>query len=66
VGDNFWVTASGPNRVVVVSPATGEVLGTFEVPGATAIWTAEGVLGDGWVLDFGGRTVFRFEADSGL
>lgn len=66
VGDNFWVTANGPDRVVIVSPISGAVIGGFAVPSAGAIWTAEGLLGDGWVLDFGGRDVFRYEADSGL
>jgi streptogramin lyase len=66
VGGNFWVTANGPNRVVVVDPVSGETVGEFAVPDANAIWTAEGLLGDGWVLDFSGSTVYRYDAESGL
>jgi DNA-binding beta-propeller fold protein YncE len=66
VGDNFWVTAGAPNRVAVVDPESGDVVGEFAVPDSLGIWTAEGLLGDGWVLDFSGRDVFRYGADSGI
>jgi YVTN family beta-propeller protein len=66
VGDNFWVTVQEGNEVHVVSPTDGETVGSFTVAEATAIWSAEGLLGDGWVLDFGGDTVFRLRPESGL
>jgi YVTN family beta-propeller protein len=66
VGGNFWVTVQEGNEVQVVSPSSGDILGSFNLPEAIAIWSAEGLLGDGWVLDFGGNEVFRMSVDSGL
>jgi len=66
VGGAFWVTVQEGNEVEVVSPSTGEMMGSFDLPDATAIWSAEGLLGDGWVLDFGGTKVFRVRAEPSL
>jgi DNA-binding beta-propeller fold protein YncE len=66
VGGNFWVTLEASNTVGVVSPRSGELIGKFAVPDVQAIWTAEGLIGDGWVLDYGGTKVVRLEPTSGL
>jgi len=65
-GGNFWVTIELGNKVAVLGADDGELLGTFAIPEARAIWTAEGLAGDGWVLDFASNKVYRLESDSGL
>ena len=52
--------------VSVLEPVTGELLGSFRVPNARGIFVAEGLLGDGWILHFGGSTIDRFAPDTGL
>ncbi len=60
----FWVPHEGDGDISLVDPAIGEVVGKIE-SGEQGIFVAEGLLGDGWVLDFNGTSAFRVAPDAG-
>ena len=66
VGGSFWVANQGDGSVTVLDAATGAARGSFRVPNAQGIFVAEGLLGDGWILHFGGSTIDRFAPDTGI
>ena len=59
----YWVALEAAGDVVVIDTNARPNSRTIELdkPG---IWVAEGLLGDGWVLDFSGTEVLRITGNS--
>ena len=65
VGGRLWVASQGSEDVSVIDPSTSKVIGSFTLPGPLGIWVAQEALGDGWVLDYAGKTAYRVRPDAG-
>ncbi|MEO6351377.1 MAG: hypothetical protein ABIP53_12065 [Candidatus Limnocylindrales bacterium] len=62
VGGKFCVTSEATNSVTIIDPVTGQIEGAFTLSDARSIWSAEGLAGTGWVLDFGANLAIRIDS----